>query len=228
MAGYDTIKIIVLDFDNCLILNEETGEGSEEIKDRAWFDVFSEYEPDVLAPILDEEKLKVIGGKGDRKDIVEQILKRFEYSESEISDEAIRRCDRFNAIIQDGIKRINVSPATRESLAALSIRFPLYINTATPQGAVLESLRFLDITSFFKSVYGRPGTKISNLQDIIIAESVSPEKILFVDDQQSGYETAKEIGCQFIGIHTKRNRLWNDNPQPFLIINSLSELPKIV
>ena len=84
------------------------------------------------------------------------------------------------------------------------------------------------LAQFFKGVYGRPGTKAGNLQAIITAESVKPDEVLFVDDQPSNYEVAKEIGCQFVGIRTKRVRLWHETPQPFPLINSLSEILNIV
>jgi FMN phosphatase YigB (HAD superfamily) len=41
------ITAVVFDLDNTLLLDPATGEGSEEIKDRAWYRVFSEYNPNL-------------------------------------------------------------------------------------------------------------------------------------------------------------------------------------
>lgn len=221
------VKVVVLDFDNCIALDEMTCEGSEEIKDHAWFEVFAEYAPDALAPVMDAAKLAIAGGKGDRKDIVRGVLNHFGWPETEIPDEISRRCDRFNVIVQENIKRIRISPSKRDSLAELSGRLPLYLNTATPREAIIETLETFGLTALFKGVYGRPGTKAGNLQAIIAAERVKPDEVLFVDDQPSAYEVAKEVGCQFVGIRTKRVRLWHEKSQPFPLISSLTELPNI-
>lgn len=220
-----TVKVIVFDFDNCIVLDEQTRKGSEEVKDRAWFDVFSEYDAKELDTVVEQTKKDIAGGKGDRNDIAARVLKHFGFPEQEIPQEVARRCRRFDEIIQEGIKKISISSATRDSIAELSKNFPLYINTATPREAALESLKALGIAESFKGIYGRPGTKLGNLRDIIAAESIHPDEMLLIDDQESGWKAAKEVGCQFVGMQTARNKPWNENPQPFPIIKSFKEIP---
>ncbi|OGG48349.1 hypothetical protein A3D66_02185 [Candidatus Kaiserbacteria bacterium RIFCSPHIGHO2_02_FULL_50_9] len=217
-------KVLILDFDNCVALDERTGKGSEEIKDEAWFPVFPEYERGALHVVLEESKKKVVGGKGDRADIAKDVLIHFGFTGADIADEVIKRCTRFNEVIQEGIKNISLSQGWKEALAELQKRIPLYLNTATPRETVLESLHALGVASFFKAVYGRPGTKVENINKICAAEGVLPQKILFVDDQMGGWEAAKETNVQFVGMHTARNTLWHNTPQPFPIIHSLKEL----
>ena len=222
------IKVIVFDFDNCIVLDEKTRTGSEEVKDGAWFEVFSEYNRAELDTVVEKVKRDIAGGKGDRKDIAARVLKHFGFPESEIPQEVPRRCQRFDEIIQEGIKRISISDATRESIAELAERFPLYINTATPREAALESLAVLRIAGFFKAVYGRPGTKVGNLREILAAESATPSEMLFIDDQESGRKAGEEIGCTFVGMQTARNKLWNETPQPFPIIKSFKEISHLL
>ncbi len=217
-------KVLALDFDNCLVLNEMTRKGSEEIKDEAWFMVFSEIPRNTLQPILEKIKQEFVGGKGDRKNIIDKIYQYFKIAETDLANGVAHRCEHFDALVQKGIKEIGISQKTRDAIATLSIKLPLYINTGTPHGEVLKSLNALKILQFFKGVYGRPGTKIGNLRDIIAVESVNPDELLFVDDQQIGWLIAQEIGCKFIGMHTTRNHVWNKNTQPFPIIHSLAEL----
>ena len=125
--------------------------------------------------------------------------------------------------------KIGVSEQTRAALAKISqMGIPIYVNTATPKEAAVESLDALGLSSLIKGVYGRPGTKLGNLQSIVRAEHVDPGDVLFVDDQPTGYAVAQEVGCQFVGIHTERNKSWHDAAQPFPIIRSLSELPALV
>jgi phosphoglycolate phosphatase-like HAD superfamily hydrolase len=188
--------------------------------------VFTEYAPDALEPVLNMAKAAIAGGKGDRKDIIRQILTYFGWPEAGIPDEVARRSEEFNAVVQKNIKRIGVSPQVREALTEVSGRLPLYLNTATPREAIIETLEAFGIAPLFKGVYGRPGTKAGNLRSIIAAEAVKPDEVLFVDDQPAAYEVAKEVSCQFVGIRTKRVRLWRENPQPFPLISSLAELPQ--
>ena len=220
-----TIKAIALDFDNCIALNYETRMGSEEIKDEAWFKIFPEYDRGALEPVLEKVKKEIAGGKGDRKDIVKRVCEHFGISETKIQDEVIKRCDGFNRVVQEGIARLGISPQTAEDLATLSKKIPLFVNTATPREGALESLDALGVRHYFKEVYGRPGTKINNLKDIISSEAIAPYELLFVDDQESGYNAAREVYCSFVGIHTARNKAWHDVMKlPFPLIFYLREL----
>lgn len=219
------IRTLVLDFDNCIVL-DENGEGSEEVKDRAWFEVFPEIGRAQLLPVLEEIKHEIAGGKGDRKDIIERVLARFAPA-SLNPEEVAQRSDCFSRIVQEGIAHISISTPTRETLALLSRRFPLYINTATPRDAADESISALGLHSYFKAVFGRPGTKAENLRFIIHAEKIPPQGLLFVDDQQSGWEVAQEVGCRFIGIRTKRNTFWT-TLQLFPILSEFSELSTLL
>lgn len=216
------IKVIVLDADNCIFLNEETREGSEEIKDLAWFSVFPEYEHDELGQIVEQVKQEIAGGRGDRNDIARRVLEHFEGPANVKRDAIVDRCARFDSIVQQGISSIAISSATQVELRRLAEQYSLYINTATPRESIVTTLETLGL-NFFKDIYGRPGTKVSNLKDIIHAEGVSADEVLFVGDMQSDHAAACEVGCHFFGMRTKRNAAWGSS-QPFPILNSLSEL----
>lgn len=222
----EPIKIIVFDFDNCIALDEHTGEGSEEIKDRAWFDVFFEYDRETLGEVIAQGKFAIVGGKGDRNDIARHVLEHFKFPAHDLSREVIARCNRFDAIVQGEIGELSITPMVRCILRDLSGRFSIYINTATPKESIIKTLQMLDL-EFFKGIYGRPGTKVGNLQEIIVAEGVFANEVLFVGDMQSDYEAAQAGGCQFIGVRTKRNATWHES-QPFPVIGSLAELKDIV
>jgi len=229
------IKALALDFDNCIILDEKTRKGSEEVKDEAWFSVFPEIARVELEPVLEKIKKEIAGGKGDRKDIVTSVYSRFlseltgktsipsiatAYMETEI----MMRCDRYNYFVQEGIKRIGVSVETRRTIEKLSLQLPIYINTATPSGAILQSLDSLTLTKYFKGVLGRPKSKVENLFSIMASEDLArPTELLFVGDSTSDLAAAEKAGCLFVGMHTKRNKAWHTSTT-FPLIFSLSEL----
>ncbi len=215
--------VVVLDMDNCILLDPDTRNGSEEIKSEAWFEVFSEHPRSELESVLEQVKKEIAGGKGDRKDVVRRICEHFGTSQLEIPKEVERRCKHFNAVVQNGIHAMGISLNVRDALTRLSSRAPLYVNTGTPQQEAIESLSHLWISSLFRGVYGRPDTKVQNLQTIATQESVEPHQMLFVDDQESGWTATQEFGCRFVGIHTALNKEWHSGT-PFPLIYSLAEL----
>ncbi len=179
------IKAIALDFDNCIILDEETRKGSEEVKDEAWFTVFPEIDRETLTSVLEKVKKEIAGGKGDRKDIARRVQRHFclglntaSTSAEEINhklnqlleQEAAARCNAYNRTVQEGIKEIGVSEQPRQALDELSKKMPVFVNSATPRDGILESINALGIRDYFTEVYGRPGTKVENLQNIVAAE----------------------------------------------------------
>jgi len=224
------IKCLVLDLDNTTLLDEKTGRGSEEIKDAAWYPVFPEYSRGELDSAMREakSKLSLATGQADRQDVVREICRYFHVAEDKIGGEVVRRCDAFNQVVQKGIAKIEVSEQTRGVLDWFSQKVPIYVNTATPTEPARESLDALGLTRFVKGIYGRPGTKLGNLQKIIEVEGVDPKKVLYIDDQPTGWAVAQQVGCRFVGIRTERNKAWHDTSQPFPIIRSLSELSSLV
>ncbi|HEY4517298.1 MAG TPA: HAD family hydrolase [Candidatus Paceibacterota bacterium] len=217
------IRAVVLDFDNCVALDERTRKGSEDIKNDAWFSVFSEYEHNALDAVLEESKDRFAGGKGDRMDIAREVLLHFGFT-GDLEKEVNARCERFNTVIQEDIKKIPISENWHYALAELAKRLPLYLNTGTPEITVRESLDALGLAKYFEAIYGRPGTKVENLNTICKRENVLPQEVLFVDDQQSSFEAAEQEGVRFAGIHTARNTAWHTGTHPFPIIRSLKEL----
>lgn len=225
------MRVLVLDADNCIFLNDKTGRGSEEVKDEAWYLVYPEYSREQLDAAMKAAKENLssfAAGKADRQDLVREVCRYFNVPEKQVEDEIVQRCDVFNRVVQKGIREIGISEQTRTVLAELARRMPVYVNTATPLEAVIESLEALGLFSLLKGVYGRPGTKLSNMQDIIELECVDPIEVLFVDDQPTGWAVAQEVGCRFVGIYTARNTAWHETLQPFSIIRSLAELPAFV
>ena len=231
------IKAVALDFDNCIILDWETRKGSEEVKDEAWFKVFPEIPRMELEPELEKIKQRIVGGKGDQWDVAWHIILMFSSRLTPRTDgvpmhtitEPHFRCTTFNNHVQEGIKEIGVSEIVRQTLAALSKTVPLYINTATPTDAVLQSLDNLALTKYFKSVLGRPKSKAENLSTMLLSEDLArPTELLFVGDQESDLIAAQKIGCRFVGMQTARNTAWYNTPLPFPLIFSLAELTSIV
>lgn len=216
-------KVLIIDLDNCLFLDEKSRTGSEEVKDEAWFKVFPECERNKLKLVLDLIKQEVVGGKGDRRDIVFRLCDKFRLANSEENIDS--HCNLFGKIVKDSILKIGVSCNNSKALELISKEIPIYANTATPKDQAKEILKELNLLKFFKGIYGRPKTKMENIKLILEKEKVDAKECLFVDDQERGWQISKEIRCNFMGMHTYRNVLWHDKSKlTFPIIYSLLEI----
>lgn len=218
-------KVLVVDLDNCLFLDEKTRKGSEEVKDEAWLKVFGECDRKNLELVLDEIKTELSGGKGDRKDITLKVCEIFNLPKTE--EDIGRRCRFFSETVKKGILKIGVSRDNKKALGLISKKIPVYVNTATPKDQAREILKDLDILKFFKDIYGRPETKMENMNLIIKREKINPKECLYIDDQEGGYLIAQEIGCGFKGMYTAKNIKWHiKNKLTFSVIYSLLEIVK--
>lgn len=218
-----SVSVLVLDFDNTLILDEASGVGSEEKKRDAWYGVFPEIPADTLSTRLDELQRKIAGGNGDRMDIIRALCT--DAGAPKDDAEYARRNEFFTVKVQEGVLEIGMNAGKRNVLRALIGRYKLYLNSATPLPALREGLDALGIGDVFTGIYGRPGTKDGNLREIIAQAQVEPQGVLFVDDQLKAYEIALSVGCQFIGMRTATVRWPGNGPHA---IGSLSELAKLL
>lgn len=222
MGYLEGIKVVVLDFDNTVVLDPKTGLGSEDKKRLAWYDVFPDLDKNELHIALEEAQKAISGGKGDRKDIVRSVYINMMGKTAE--EEDVRDCcDRFDEIVQKSILEVGVSDENRKAIIELEDRYQVYVNTATPIEASLRSMEALGLSGF-AGILGRPNTKAENLNAVIEKEGCNPGEVVLVDDQPSSRKVAKELGCRFIGMHTAAVTEWHNGDVDFPIIRSLAEL----
>jgi phosphoglycolate phosphatase-like HAD superfamily hydrolase len=219
------IRVVVLDMDNCLIIEQETRTGPEEIKDGAWKIIFDDFPEADLTEVIEKVKREIAGGKGDRWDIVRKVLAVFSGGKK-VSEEMVReRVDRFGRMVREGSLKIGVPEEHRKMLRKWQEGgFRLAINTATPRSEAAEILEGLGVLGYFRSVHGRPETKVDGLRAILNEETAKPKEVVFVGDQDGDWLAAKEIGCWFVGMLTRRNSKWDNDEEEFSKIKSLAEL----
>lgn len=228
MNNHIFAKVLVCDFDNVVTLNPETGRGTEDTKKEAWQSVFPEMPAAALDQRMVDLQRHIEGGKGDRDTIIRALLLDLRWSAEDFVVESANRSRRFNQIVQEIVVRVGVPLETRDVLARLTRRMPVYINSATPLVPLLTSLDALGIRSLFKEVYARPGTKVDNLRAIIQREACLPCEVVFVDDQPSGWNVSQEVCCQFVGMRSVAVTAWHQGDLPFPVVRSFRELLKLL
>lgn len=212
--------IIVFDFDGVIVL------GSERTKERCWLELFrSQGEEATRALIKAVERYSQ--GRGSRYDIVRDVLYDLGVPEVEMPKLVEAYYNEYTQKVQAGILAEGIRNEDKRALDFLFQKASLFINTTTPQSAMVEVLDKLVISHLFKGVYG-PGQKeqTSKKTDVlhIIArrESKPIKDIIFIGDGEGDYRAAAEAGCQFIGIGNDENH-WFRTEQDFPVVNSVSE-----
>ena len=225
MKTTDRIKCIVFDFDNVLILDEKTGIGSEELKMRIWIELFHELKLKKMQDDLHAFIKQIGGGKGDRMQIAEYLLKKHRSTRVGLIEERAKSiCAEFDKRVRSGVLQIGISQKKIEFLKELRKRYALYVNTGTPVDSVEKCISELGITDCFDGIYGRPNTKKENLRLILKREGISADELVYIDDQPSGFSVAQDVGCWFIGMRTKAIKAWFKKPLNFPIVQGIADV----
>lgn len=182
-----TIKTIVLDFDGVIV-------ESEEIKNQAFRDLFSNY-PQYVDQIMSYHLAHKTTSRYDKFEyIVTHIL-------GETCDEA-RASDidsRFSPLIRQRIIECSFVRGAEEFLEYFSTSLPLYLASATPQEELESIIKARTIDSYFAGVYGNPWQKTDAIRQILELECVSPDSAVYVGDTRDDYEVAEALGVIFVG-----------------------------
>lgn len=221
MSNQD-IKIIVFDFDGVIV------RGSEDIKDEAWYYVLEESNiapGDIIVPAFLRAKKKYSKAKGSRFDILKDVFSSIGVAASEIPFLVQEYAKKFDDMVQKGITELGVFEEDREALGKLSRKFSLYVNSATPEDPLQDSVKRLGLNHFFAGVFAQPRTKVENLKKIAQHASCESSVIVFIGDGEGDVEAAKVFCCRFVGIVNSGNGWTQEN---FPIIHSVSELPDFI
>ncbi len=120
---------------------------------------------------------------------------------------------------------------TEQTLAELAKGRELFVNSATPEVAVRQSVQNFGIAQHFRGIFGQPISKVDNLSRAQHLAHVDHTSMLFVGDSEGDRKAAKEFGCDFIGVANKWNG-WEKANVPGLplsvVVNSIAELPALL
>ncbi|KKU70567.1 MAG: Haloacid dehalogenase domain protein hydrolase [Parcubacteria group bacterium GW2011_GWA2_47_21] len=219
-------KAIVFDFDGVLTV------GGEGLKQQAW-DILALPWHEASVARLSAKRQKISGGKRSRYDILEETFMAFGGSEVDILTAAYADC--YNSIVQQLLEKSGMPEGTVEVLEELSKLCPLFVNSATPEKAVEESVVKFGVRKYFTGVYGQPTGKVDNLKRVLAVANqlpgpldVLPRSIVFVGDGNNDRKAAEEFGCRFIGIANDWNK-WGIGEAPdFPVVADIRSVPDIV
>jgi len=178
----EKFESIIFDFDGVLVQ-------SEKIKSDAFKRLFREY------GIEDQVNIK-IGGKS-RYEKIRYHHKKFlnnNLNEKELNDIAQKYSDLTK-------KAIIEAPFVDGAYAFLENNYKiidLYVVSGTPQDELEEIIKNRKMTKYFKKIYGAFDEKHNIITSII--KNYNKEKVVYIGDTKSDFESAKKAGVYFIGV----------------------------
>jgi phosphoglycolate phosphatase-like HAD superfamily hydrolase len=214
-----SIKVIVFDFDGVLV-------DSVAVKRGAYFDVFAGVSN---AQVVVERALRE-NSDGDRYQIINNILRRLAAGGIlSPSDDIATLCEfyaeKYNCICEEHAASCSEMIDVSKNLSVLAERYALYINSATQEEPLKRIMAKRGWQRHFREVFGRPGTKVENLEKIMKREKIDPDEVVFVGDEQRDMDAALQCRCHFAGIQTNSSPF---DPQPLHAINGISELEDLL
>ncbi len=196
------IKVIVFDFDGTII-------DSNQLKYDAFFDIFPRDDiwQGIVRDLLGEHRERTRGF------IVDKILRTYEdktfVSLPDFEEKANVYVKKYGEAVEQGAMQCDYIDGARKAIEVLSVDYPLYINSTTQFDSLIRIVKERSLKSFFKGIYGAPESKSSNLTSIFSLEGVLAQEVLVVGDGYSDLESAKEHGCEFVGVFNKFNKFFS-------------------
>jgi len=217
MRATPMITVIVFDFDGVIVRS------SGFLKREAWQVVLASYGRRAMPHFAEAEAKYSEGRGGDRYDVLRYIFEKLSEPINKIPSLIETGAAAFNAHLQKRIAEVGVEPSDRRALEELSTRYPLYINSATPDKELNQTIMLLRLHTAFKGILGRPSSKLHNLRLVLSREYAAPTNMLFVGDGEHDYKAALEVGCHFVGYSNEWNK-WADREKPFPLVNSILDV----
>jgi len=115
-------------------------------------------------------------------------------------------CNQFSSLVQQAVIDSPWVPGVHEYLKLNYTRQIFIIITGTPQEEITRILFTLDITRYFKEVYGAPKTKATVVNDVLQRLNFLPDQALVVGDSKTDFEAAEKNNVAFLLRRTPFNQ----------------------
>lgn len=106
----------------------------------------------------------------------------------------------FNQIALDQLLATPLLPGVREFLEAHQDTWPLYVASGAPDYELKIILDKLDLSKYFKGIFGSPTPKAELLANIVAEEKADPNRTLMIGDSGTDLKAAQKVGTRFVGI----------------------------
>ena len=115
-------------------------------------------------------------------------------------------CDRFSELVQQAVVDSPWVPGVCAYLSSHYADQCFVLITGTPQKEIEEILHALNITRYFRNVYGAPKAKTIMVKDVLERLSCPFEQALVIGDSGTDLEAAKNNNVAFLLRRTSLNK----------------------
>ncbi len=107
---------------------------------------------------------------------------------------------RFTAACLDALLKAPMIPGAREFLESNPGGRPLYVCSGAPELELAFIFDHMDLTGYFRGIYGSPTPKAENLARIVAECGAPAQAVLMVGDSGTDLDAARRVGTRFLGI----------------------------
>ena len=210
------IKVAAFDFDGVIA-------ESADIKTEAFRALYADRPEHVEAVVAHHRANEGISRYRKFRHIHEEIL-------GEVYDDALEaELDaRFNGLVFDAVVNAPYVPGAVELLELLSARVPTYIVSGTPDAELDRIVESRGLSGYFTGVLGSSKGKPERLREVMAAEGVTPDEVLFVGDALSDLRASEETGVVFAARITPGDEGRFDGARVAVRVNDMEALAALV
>lgn len=180
-------QVLALDFDGVIL-------DSVDVKDKAYFEVFSDYGKSLQAQVLTYHKENPGIDRATKMHRIGRNVIGTEFSQAEVEE----RCRCLSQIIMSQMAACPEKPGLRRFLQWWSK--PVYVVTAAPEDEIIQVLKEIGLYDSFWDIKGAPTRKAEHLRDIIRKEEIEPQAMVYIGDKSKDHKAAMEAEASFIGM----------------------------
>lgn len=115
-------------------------------------------------------------------------------------------CNKFSELVYRAVINSPAVPGVIEYLKNNYTQQYFFLITATPQVEIEKILEELNLSHFFRGIYGSPYLKSDAVYDTIMRLKVAPSAALVVGDSEVDYQAAIKNNVPFILRRTESNQ----------------------
>ena len=187
-------KAFFFDFDGVLA-------DSVEVKTKAFARLFQCYGSEIQKKVVEHH---LDNGGMSRYDKFRFYFKKF--LQQPLPDEEFQNlCDQFARLVVDEVVASPEIPGSQLYLEKCYVTSPCFVVSATPEDEIREIVRKRGLEKYFINVLGAPTSKQKNLERLLAANKLAPERCVFFGDAESDYRAAMSCGVNFIAILPNAN-----------------------
>jgi phosphoglycolate phosphatase-like HAD superfamily hydrolase len=136
----------------------------------------------------------------------EKIPLYLSWAGEDITEELVGNfCNRFSEAVFQSVVESRWVLGVYEYLSINHLEKYFVLVTATPQDEIEEILSALEITQFFRQVFGAPIKKEDVIRSVLKEQKITPDKALMIGDAETDLHAAQANSVPFLLRRTPQN-----------------------